>query len=162
MSPRTKKLAQPLWSNSVLKWFAYCWKAFISNISWIWNSTTMHMKSIFQIFLCLMGLPARIPSEWLGKKFPTIKNDNFLTFYWHTLMHFDFSIAMNWLWLSKVLWIFHKSESRRLYNFLPGPAVSYFEIKMLVLQFWVKKIAKRGCYKLWKWSQIKSKLNLIG
>ena len=119
-------------------WRSHTWifrKAFISNVPWIWNSTTIHIRSIFQKKFCWLGLAVRIPSEWLGKKFPTIKNDNLLTFYWHTLMHFDFSIAMNWLWLSKVLLIFHKSESRRLYNFLPGQVVSDFEIKMLVLEF---------------------------
>ena len=133
-------------------------KTFISNVPWIWNSTTIHIRSIFQKKFCWLGLAVRISSEWLGKKIPAIKNDDFLTFYWQALAHFDCYTAMNWPWLSKIPWIFQNPESRRRYNFFPGPVDSNFEIKMLFFEFWVKKIAERGHYKLWKWSQIMSKL----
>ena len=43
-------------------------KTFISNVPWIWNSTTIHIRSIFQKEICWFGLAVRIPSEWLGKK----------------------------------------------------------------------------------------------
>ena len=115
-------------------------KAFISNVPWIWNSTTIHIRSIFQKKFCWLGLAVRISSEWLGKKIAAIKNDDFLTFYWQTLVHFDCYTAMNWPWLSKVPWIFQNPESMRLQKKFPGPVDSNFEIKMLFLSFESKKL----------------------
>ena len=115
-------------------------KTFISNVPWIWNSTTIHIRSIFQKKFCWLGLAVRISSEWLGKKIPAIKNDDFLTFYWQTLVHFVCYTAMNWPWLIKVPWIFQNPESMRLQKNFPGPVDSNFEIKMLFLSFESRKL----------------------
>ena len=97
-------------------------------------------KVNFSKKICWLGLAVRISSEWLGKKIAAIKNDDFLTFYWQTLVHFDCYTAMNWPWLSKVPWIFQNPESMRLQKNFPGPVDSNFEIKMLFLSFESKKL----------------------
>ena len=115
-------------------------KTFISNVPWIWNSTTIHIRSIFQKKILLVGLSSKNIFWMTRKKNPAIKNDDFLTFYWQTLVHFDCYTAMNWPWLSKVPWIFQNPESRRLYNSFPGPVDSNFDIKMLFLSFESRKL----------------------
>ena len=46
-------------------------KTFISNVPWIWNSTTIHIRSIFQKKFCWLGLAVRISSEWQKKSQPS-------------------------------------------------------------------------------------------
>ena len=97
-------------------------------------------KVNFSKKILLVGLSSKNIFWMTRKKNPAIKNDDFLTFYWQTLVHFDCYTAMNWPWLSKVPWIFQNPESMRLQKNFPGPVDSNFEIKMLFLSFESKKL----------------------
>ena len=65
-------------------WRSHTWifrKAFISNVPWIWNSTTIHMGSIFLNKIYWLGLAVRI----LGR----------------TIVALNFKVPWNWPWSSR-------------------------------------------------------------